>query len=197
MAGPYTAPMYQMPSGYGWRDLTVVATAAGVGGAAPGVGTMTPNGYRTYYFADSALDELFFCFHPNHDYRPATDIYFHVHWSPSTTNTGVADFKVDYSYAPMQSTGPVYTAFPAIQTISLAQAGGGTAWAHQVAESNAFQPTNFETDGLLICRLYRDARVTNGNDTGTFDAYILTADIHYEASQLATSNRVRGDGWVY
>jgi hypothetical protein len=187
----------RFPAGAGWRDLTVVATAAGVGATAPSMGTMTPNGYRTYYFADSALDELFFCFHINHDYRAGTDIYFHIHWSPSTNSAGNADFKFDYSYAPMQSTGPVYTAFPAVTTGSLLQAGGGTAWLHQVTEAAAFQPTNLEPDGLLLIRAYRDGRVANANDTFAGDAYILTADLHYEIGQLATYNRVRGDGWVY
>lgn len=197
MAGPYTKPLLGMPSGYGWRDITAVATTAGLGTVAPTVGTITPSGYRTYYFADTAIDELHFCFHPNHDYRPGSDVYFHVHWSPSNTNTGVVEFKVDYSFARMQDATPTFVAFPAFSTLTMYQSGSGTQWAHQVCESTAFCPSGFETDGIMSCRLYRDARVTNTNDTYAGDAYILTADLHYEVGQIATSNRVRGTGWIY
>ena len=154
------------------------------------------NGYRTYKFSDGAIDELFFCFHPNHDYRAGTNIYFHVHWAPSNTNTGTCEFMVEYSYASMQTGTPTYSVFPAVSTLQILQAGSGTAETHQVAESTTFLPSGFETDGLLLARLYRDARGANANDTYAGDAWILTADIHYEVGQIATENRVRGSGWV-
>lgn len=107
-------------------------------------------------------------------------------------------WSLEYSFARMQRGpgGPTYEAFPAPQVITVEQAGCGIALAHQLAESAAFRPANFETDGLLLVRLYRDATNGNGADTYAGDAFLHTFDIHHEVGQLSTTNRVRGDGWV-
>lgn len=180
--------------GRGWSDMLFNASGAGTPAVAPTFGNLGGNlsFYRGYTFAATGTDELYLLYHPNHDYMPGTPIHFHVHWSPTSTATGNVVFGWEYSFA----RGYGVEAFPASTTVRVTQAAGGATNLHQIAETDPITISNFETDGLLLVRFFRDG--DNSADTYGAAVNVYTMDIHYESDGLFTLNRNRnpsGTAW--
>lgn len=197
LTGPKTGALHGFPPGAGWRDLHPVHTWDGPGSKAPDylpfVGGITMPVLR-----ESKEQERHGTFHVNHDYRADSNIHIHVHWGSTNTHTGVCQFTIEWTYARMQQGAAppfAFDAFLATSTLTIEQAGCGLVNGHQVAESVAFLPPNFDVDGLLHVRVARLGG--QGLDTLTGDAWLYGFDVHHELGQIATHNRTRGDGWVY
>jgi hypothetical protein len=81
-------------------------------------------------------------------------------------------------------------AFGATQTVYIEQSSDGTTYKHYVAEvsdANAIPGTDIETDGIVMCRFFRDG--AHPNDTLEADVFVFCVDLHYQASQYATPNK--------
>lgn len=172
----------------GWRDLVMPGISFRGGAIAPDLVTFVGGIYQ-YAFDAAIVEELYSIGHPNHDYKPGTQVDVHIHWAPSNTNTGVVRWGVEYSFA----RGFSIEAFPATTTQYLEQAGSGTDRMHQIVDSGLITIANFETDGLIAVRVFRDA--THVNDTYNADAFFLGCDFHFQSDRECTSNRLRGGGW--
>lgn len=71
-------------------------------------------------------------------------------------------------------------------------AATGTPLTHMITEAstgNGVTIPNCETDGILLCRLFRDA--ANAADTCTNAAFGLFVDIHYQSDGMLTNERNR------
>lgn len=177
----------------GWRDEKTSLLTSNAGSLnAPDLVKMLDNGSGStgiyqYAFDASTEEEVFMAFHIDHDYKLGTALYPHIHWSPSTTNTGTVRWGIEYSWANRDDTTPV--AFPATTIIYLEQAATGTAYDHIVTEvaDPGITFTDIDTDALILMRVFRDA--THANDTYTGDAFGLFVDIHYQVDRHSTPNR--------
>jgi hypothetical protein len=125
-------------------------------------------------------------FHVNHDYRPGSSAYIHVHSSPMNAGlSGTVNWKVAWTYARGHNqSGPTFTAFPACQTISLPCVVSATQYQHQITEVEF--GSMLEVDTLIKCYLYRD---TTSGDTCAGDVAALFLDFHYQADRNGTSTK--------
>lgn len=168
-----------------WKDLTVQLSQASAKNAANDpTWAVLVGGIYAWSFPAGADKELFLAFHINHDIKPGSLMYPHVHWSPGNNNTGVCRWVLEYTVAK----GHGQEVFGATNTIVLEQAGSGTPLMHQIIETdenNAIVAP--EVDSLIIMRLAREG--SHANDTLTDGAFGLTVDFHYQANATGTVNK--------
>ena len=176
----------------GWRDMMMPFTAAtGPGVGTPGFAKVRDDGAGStgvfaYLFDSTIEEELFLTFHVDHDYKVGSAWYPHVHWMPTTTNTGTVRWGIEWTYAP-RTTSP--TSFGTTQFTYIEQAATGTAYDHLIAEVSdpGITLANCQPDTVIIARVFRDA--THANDTYTGDAAGLFLDAHYQVDRYATPNK--------
>lgn len=181
----------------GWADLVQQVIVNSGAPNAPQI-QQYRNGLYYYAFAPSATNEVYVCFHINHDYTATGGdvgypgmVYPHIHWSTNTTSTGVVRFGVEYTCARRDdSTGT--TTFGATTTLYLNHTvGTGEQYSHQVSEpaTGSGIPNGgiLETDAVILCRFFRDA--TDPADTFPDDVFLLTVDIHYPCDHAQTPSR--------
>jgi hypothetical protein len=169
---------------FGWRDITGEIVTRGVGATDPSWDQIGSSAFYAYHFALN--DVCWMCYHIPHDYVPGTDIYFHVHWIPSGTNTQVVKWSVDYMYAKGHNQAN-FTVAGSNTTIE--QAPPGSAYRHMVSESVAITIPTIEVDGILYVKY---TRVTNGATDNTDSIFMLTSDVHYQSTNIATKNKSPG-----
>ena len=139
------------------------------------------NGVFAYHFDPANADDesLHFIAQLPHTYKEETDIYPHVHWSPKTTDTGNVLWELSYTWQ-NQDAG----AFPATTQITIPQAGGGVALAHQLISFDPISGSGKTISSILLCRLTRLG--TDEADTFTGDAAVLEVDIHYQLNTMGS-----------
>jgi hypothetical protein len=172
----------------GWNDLVQeVAIKAGVD--SPTLSNFR-DGIVAYQFDPDLVQSCFANFHFKHDYIPGTMVYPHVHWSTNTASTGVVRWGVEYTLARRwESTGN--RTFGPTQIIYIdANVATPSQYMHMVNEmvdGAGVDGTDLETDAVMLCRFFRDA--AHPNDTYPDPVFLLTVDIHYEASHMVTPTR--------
>lgn len=172
--------------GNNWTDIRVSGSSAksGAGLKAPGFDKFRDDGAGsdgvfTYAFDKAAEEEVLFAVQIPHSYEPGTELRPHVHWSPGASeHTGTCRWALEYTIASYGK------AFPVTKTIIMDDAGGGVAYAHQIADGADIPGTDIKESAMLICRLYRDA--TNAADTFDADAFLLEFDLHFKQNKLGT-----------
>jgi hypothetical protein len=86
--------VYQDTSGtYGWRDNIVHFEVRGSGAADPSWGALW-GGLEGYLFSATTLQRVFCNFHIDHDIARGTVLFPHIHWTPTTTATGVVRWGI-------------------------------------------------------------------------------------------------------
>lgn len=169
----------------GWRDNVQPFISAKVGAAKIPTFGVLAGGVGSYQFSPTAEQELFIYFHINHDYELGTALFPHVHWSPSTTNTGVVRWGMEF----ITARGHNQEVFSAPQTIYFEEAAPGIALQHMVtelAEPGLLIP-KLEPDSVILCRIFRDA--THVNDTYPDSVFGFMADLHYYSDHYTTINK--------
>jgi hypothetical protein len=169
----------------GWRD-NIVQLDVQVGNADAPTLNVFRDGIKAYTFFAGEMSEAFANFHIDHDYAPGTALYPHVHWAITSTETGTVRWGVEWTYAK----GHGQMAFGPTQTVYVEQAADGVAYKHFVAEvsdANAIPGTGIETDGIIMCRFFRDG--AHPNDTLNADVFVFCVDLHYQASQHTTPGK--------
>lgn len=169
---------------FGWRDIIGDIVVRALGANDPTFSVFRGN-LRAFEFSATAMKEVFMVFHVPHDYVPGTDIYFHAHWAnaAATPNTGNVVWGFEYSFAKGYNQEP----FAAPATVTVTQACPAARYQHNIAETAAVTVAGMEVDGLLLVRVYRDGAA--GGDTCTDTAFLFTADIHYQSTNMATKQR--------
>jgi len=176
---------------YGWRDITHPIEVRGVRAVDPVWAEIGATGFFGYQFA---LDkEVHGTAHVPHDIVPGTAVHFHVHWLPDGTDTNPVTWEFTYAYAKgfnqeafdfALANSPNTTAGVATAT----EAGPGVQYQHMVTETAAVTiPGLTEPDGLIH---YRIKRISSTPETDNTDnIYVLTTDIHYQSTNMATKQR--------
>jgi hypothetical protein len=161
-----------------WNDINTTAFGLGKGAAAPDQVTILASGnLEGLAFDGNATSEsLFGSLEILHDFKLGSDVFFHLHWMPTTANAGNVKWFLDYS---MQS--PNF-AFPAPTTISVVQEASGEAWNHQLISFLGIPVYHIGTQ--FTFKLYRTP--TDAEDTYPNDAVVLSFGLHYEIDTLGS-----------
>ena len=179
--------------GWGWRDITSPIEVRGVKATDPTWAQVASTDFYAYKFGIG--DYVWQTAHIPHDIVPGSDIHFHVHWFPATAtspmSTNAVTFEFEYVYAkgfnqqafdfalssPASNSGIVYCTDNAPTVL----------YQHMVTETAAVTlPDLTEPDGLVHYRVQRVNNQTSPIADYTGDVYILTTDIHYQSTNLAT-----------
>lgn len=165
----------------GFTDLEFSVVSSEKGPSAPTLSAFGPSGrakQRSFIIGNS----VYTTGHINHDIKPGSICYPHVHWSTNGVNLNTAKFQLDFTIA----AGHNQANFPIDQQILLEEAAHGTAWRHMITED----PTGIiapEVDSLIIITL---ERITNGGTDNTDLIFPLYVDFHVEVDRYATPNRL-------
>lgn len=169
----------------GWRD-NIAAIDTRAGGTAPQI-NLYRDGIYLYEFSADSMNEVFASYHIDHDYKPGTMLYPHLHFTTTSTASGVVRLGFEYTYAK----GHQQAKFPAATTLTLnVNVPANSDHLHFVAEmpeGQGIPGTNIETDGVVLMRIFRDAGHVDDTFTGTI--FGILVDLHYQTSQYATPNR--------
>ena len=168
-----------------WYDLMAPITSAGRRGAASDF-DWTDYNTTGIYQPDFAIGEDGICvFHINHDIKPGSKMYPHVHWSTDGTDTNTVRWELNFVYASRDDDSP--TAFSAKQTITLDGTPSGTAYAHHVTEvTDANAVDAYEVDSIILMQI---KRVTNGGTENTDTVFGHFVDIHYQRDRFGTPQK--------
>ena len=154
-----------------WEDLRFPATAVNPPGLGSDPTLDTSTG--TYLFGAAATDLLYFVGQMPHAWKEGSTIHPHIHWCPTSTDTGDVLWRFSYDWANIGGT------FAGSYTdLDITQAGGGTDWGHQLIEWASIAGTGKTISSMLMMKVSR----IGGDelDTYTGDARFLEFDIHYE-----------------
>lgn len=165
----------------GWRDNVVELTIRN----GPSEPQFAPfrGGLWLPTFVHTDTQSGFANFHMDHDYKPGTSLYPHIHWSCDSDLIGTVRWGFEWTYAK----GHQQMAFGPTQTFYVEMTTTGTPYMHYVTECSDVQAipgTNIETDGFILIRVFRDA--THANDTLEDQVFGIAVDLHYQVSQAAT-----------
>jgi hypothetical protein len=189
---------------HGWKDLNGQIETKSAGANAAAFAVYRGTGWA-YEFDNVRLREAFIVYHVPHDYVPGTDMYVHAHWSQIVVDTGGpagvpgnCKWSFDISHAKSFGIpGGAADAFRAPKTTSVIQQGSTTQYGHMLAEvqftshdgsATLFEHSEFEIDGVLMLRVYRDAG--DASDTLNQSAFLHFVDIHYQSLIGGTPKRV-------
>lgn len=133
-------------------------------------------GVYAWHFDPNSVEQLYFTIQFPHSIKEGADVYPHIHWCPTDSNTGNVVWAIEYTWQDINGT------FGNTSTTTVTAAADGTAYKHQVASFGAFTGKNISS--IVVCRIYRDA--TNPNDTYPSDAVALEFDCHYQVNTLGS-----------
>ena len=176
---------YQFAESYGigslpvYNDIIINASNLRPGASPPSLVEFVTGIYQVS-FVNSNTDIVYGSFEIPHDYKEGTDLEVHIHWSPSSTNTGNCVFNFDYSIANM-GTG----AFGPAAQKTLTAAGSGVALQHQYSTGNtAIDGDDIKIGDVIVFALSRPA-----GDAFTGDAFLHSIGLHYECDTLGSRAR--------
>ena len=166
----------------GWRDITGQIQVRGSGPTDPTWSVIDSGAFSAYDFAIG--DKCWFYFHIPHDIVPGADILLHIHYLTDGVDTNTIKWQYTYDHVlgyqrdQLDTTGTVVTS---------ELAGAGTAYTHHISETDPITIANLtEPDGIIAVQI---TRITNGATDNTDTVYVLTADVHYQSTNLATPER--------
>lgn len=134
-------------------------------------------------------DEMWISIHVKHDWKPATDIYPHMHWLTSDASpAGNAVWEIQWTIAKRNDTTPAV--FPAATAITLSAAMTAQN-AHVVTEaddtvspSQVIPAADVEVDCLIELHVTRLTDGGAGGDAKTL--FGLQLDLHYQKDRIGT-----------
>lgn len=146
---------------------------------------------QSYMFDAAAAESLYFQVEIHHAYRILTiidppykagsSLYPHVHWAPMTTDTGTVAWKLAYMVRDVNGT----FAFSAGDTLSVRDAGDGTAYKHQLASFPTLDMTSVtDVSAVITGVLIRDAALNS--DTYTGEAVFLDLGFHFQVDSFGS-----------
>jgi hypothetical protein len=164
-----------------WDDIIILPNNMRGGTTPPSWATVFKDGVYQMCFVNGQSDEVYGSFELPHDYKEGTALYPHLHWSPSSTDTGNCVFTVVYSIAIVNGVfGTTSTA------LSFTQAGAGVALTNQLIDSSAVIAGTGRKIGDII--VFRLARPTGDAFTG--DAFLHSFGVHYEIDTMGSRQRL-------
>lgn len=168
----------QDEGGYlGWDDLRFPAISINPPGPTGNPGWDETN--IGWLFDPAATEQLQIVAQMPHGWKLESDIYPHVHWRPTTTNTGNVLWRLLYKWT---NDGDVDAG--TFTQIDVLQAGAGVALTNQRIGWAAVSGTGKGLSSILIMTLQRVGG--DGSDTYTGDALLTEFDIHYQINSIGS-----------
>jgi hypothetical protein len=159
-----------------WDDIRVSFASRGAS-TAPTFGIFGSGPQFVWTFTQSDNGKYLFCeVQLPHGYKEGSDIIPHVHWAPSTTNTGNVVWVMDYQW---QNNGGTYGTNV---SITATEAANGTALKSQMTSFGAINGAGKSISSILLIKFYR----YGGSDSFTGSAYLLGFDVHYEINTVGS-----------
>jgi hypothetical protein len=162
-----------------WRDSAVEGTALTKGAAAPDIVNIPETDlYLPGFDGANTIESLYGSLEISHDYKEGTPRYTHIHWIPSTKDTGDVVWFLQLI---------LYDSETGTHTVQSLVNATGTANGSGMMVISEFPPINgtgVKIEQQLIFRLYRDP--SNLADTYPGDALISTIGSHYEVDTLGS-----------
>lgn len=159
-----------------WDDIIIYASNLRAGASPPTFALFYDSIYGTK-FDDGATQILYGAFEMPHTYKEGTDLYPHLHWTPSTTNTGTCVFTLAYTIC------GVNEIFDHEAYKTFTQTGGGILQKHQLVSSN----TPISGSGLKIGDICVFSLTRNGStDSLVGDAFLHSFGIHYQVDTMGS-----------
>ena len=168
----------------GWTDNTSVFIHSAVSPTTtPTYSAFGANGLYALLFAE--LDIAFINFHIQHDILIGSDLYPHVHFSPSTTMSvgETIIWTLEYASADRNLNESLTGALTSM-TLTYTADGNEVAGEHLVVECadvDAIAVQNVDSIVLF--------KVTLANGTYAGDVFGHTADLHYQVGRISTPNK--------
>lgn len=165
-----------------WEDIIVPAFALATGAAAPDLVAFDGGSLKALAFdGNSTTEMLYGCFEMLHSYKEGSNVSIHVHWAPTTANTGNVKWQLEYSHVNVNGT------FPSASTTSVVAAAGGTAYVHKLSAFPDFSGTGAQIGCVCNFRLFRDP--SDAADTYPDDAALLCIGIHFQRDTPGSVSR--------
>lgn len=173
-----------------WDDYMIPGNSVRNGAIAPDlVGGFAGNAglYTLNFDGVNTVEEVQFTVQMPHRWKQGTQIFPHVHFSPTDTNSGDTNartvrFTLEYTWASIWGT------FGASGTLNLDSrpfVPATSQWQHLLAlNPDGIDGTSRTLSSMLICRLYRDP--ASSADTYPQDVAFLQFDIHHEIDALGS-----------
>ncbi len=161
-----------------WEDDNLDPTTLTGGGTAPSSITWASTNIKIASFVNGATDEVQGTREIPHKCKLGSQIYFHSHWSPTTTNADSIRLGLEYFFS-LEG-----VAVTTSTTIYAHDKAGGTAWAKK---TTTFAPITIpnELGTQFHFRFFRDG--SNARDTYTGDAATSSIGYHYESDQIGSN----------
>jgi hypothetical protein len=160
-----------------WEDLRFPAAGINPPGAASDPSRDTSDGRLV--FSASQTNTIAIQAQMPHNWKEGSQIRPHIHWSPTSADTGDVLWKVEYKIA---NRGDV---FPGSFTpLEVLDAGSGVADMHQIIGLGFIDMSGFEVSCMLLILLHRMG--ADGTDTYTGTAKLNEFDIHYQVDSLGS-----------
>jgi len=129
-------------------------------------------------FIDAATTDLHGSIELLHEYKQGSDIEIHIHWSPSTINTGNCKWGLDYSIVNIDGT------FAAPTTITITPAASGVVRKHSLTSFGTISGTGLTIGAVINFRIYRLG--TDAADTFTGSAFLHNVGCHHECDTIGS-----------
>ncbi|MEI6850337.1 MAG: hypothetical protein WCK26_00025 [Candidatus Saccharibacteria bacterium] len=160
-----------------WDDLRFPATAINPAGAAIAM-TFDPDQIG-FISAATGTQSIAIIGQMPHSWKVGSDIYPHIHWNPTTTNTGSVLWRMEYKWTNINDTEPA-----GFTTVDVLDPGDGIALKHQLIGFGAISGAGKTLSSGLTIRISRiGGDVT---DTYTGNSLLKEFDIHYEIDTLGS-----------
>jgi len=132
-----------------------------------------------WLFDSGSTEQLWIIGQMPHSWKEGSDVTPHIHWWPTSTNTGDVYWRLEYKWTNINGTDA-----GAFTTVNIQDAGDGTNLKHQVASFGTISGAGKTISSMLIMKVSR----IGGDvlDTYTADALFREFDIHYEMDTLGS-----------
>jgi hypothetical protein len=159
-----------------YNDIIISASNLRPGSTAPDFASFISPVYALK-FLNSQTDIVYGSFEIPHSYKEGTALEVHVHWSPSSNNTGDCVWKFSAVAENMGSAG----AFTALPVMTATSAGSGVAFSHQYATFGSIAGTGRKIGDIIAFELSRPS-----TDSFTGDAFLHSIGIHYQSDTIGS-----------
>jgi hypothetical protein len=163
-----------------WNDLNIAAVGLGKATSSPEmVPIIGSKNLQGMAFDGGAIKEILYgVIEVPHDYEEHSDIFPHIHWMPTTNDSGTVVWFLEYTTCDV---GEVYAGSITVNATSVSS---GVAWTSMFANFTVYQTNAIEIGEQIIFALWRDPGVVE--DTYPADAVVLTTGIHYKSDTLGS-----------
>ena len=162
-------------NGLVWNDIAMPATNLRPGNTPPDFAEFT-DGIYSMQFLNSQTDEVYGSAEMLHDYAEGTSLNMHIHWAPSSTNSGNVSWNMEYAYVVAEGGAFVTGNFSPIVT------GNGTASKEQYSAIGTIPASAGLKVGSIV--LYKLSRTSGDPFTG--NAWLFSVGIHYQSDTLGS-----------